>query len=134
MWCSYMKSYFFTIMSINDVTKFWTFFDPPPPIVTLLITEALALLSQNSFIKWFSTFSSSSPGKWLLSVFFFPETTVRFVANCSGYRFFLCFHAKTYLIFVISDRFLVPLMFQFPVKRSSSPSTGTRPFGWETLP
>ncbi len=33
--------------SINDVTQFWRFFYPTPPIVTRFITEALVLLSQN---------------------------------------------------------------------------------------
>ncbi len=32
---------------MNDVTQFWTCFDPASPIVTLFFTEALALLSQN---------------------------------------------------------------------------------------
>jgi hypothetical protein len=33
--------------AINDVTQFRTFFDSPSPIVTLFVTEALALLSLN---------------------------------------------------------------------------------------
>ncbi len=44
--------YEFTIQFINgsflnDVTQFWTIFDPPPLIVTLFISEAVVLLSQN---------------------------------------------------------------------------------------
>ena len=33
--------------SINDITQFWTIFDPPLPIITRFITKALELLSQN---------------------------------------------------------------------------------------
>jgi hypothetical protein len=34
--------------SINDVTQIWIIFDTPsPPIVTLFITKALVMMSQN---------------------------------------------------------------------------------------
>ena len=33
--------------SINDVTRFWTIFDTPPPIITNYITKSSVMLSQN---------------------------------------------------------------------------------------
>ena len=33
--------------SINDVTQFWTIFEPSPPIVTCFITKSLVMLSHN---------------------------------------------------------------------------------------
>ena len=44
--------------SINDFTQFWTVLDPPLPIVTLFITTALVLQSQNflpATQKWVAT-------------------------------------------------------------------------------
>ena len=33
--------------SINDVTEFWTIFDPPPYIITRLINKAIVLFLQS---------------------------------------------------------------------------------------
>ena len=73
--------------SKNDVTQFWTIFDIPSPIVTLLSPKTLVLWSQNLWhppqgldviYGWpFSTFNFLTPRFYLVKLNFIGEKLIK---------------------------------------------------------